>query len=262
MSANRGVDQGCFAKAYTSGGSSHCQAGARKRAPARREPDRDPARAGKTRSHKLSVVPGVDIHRAYGMFARWARPARMETFLRRLDVERDTTILDIGGTTAFWADVDLNVTLLNTREPDGVPANLGFTRGSATKIPYPDSSFEIAFSNSTIEHLHTRENQRMAAREAMRVGQRLWIQTPNRWFPIEPHYLTPFIHWLPRTLQKRLVRNCTAWGLITRPSKEYVESIVDEIRLLSASELRELFPDCCIVRERVFGLTKSLIVVR
>lgn len=96
----------------------------------------------------------------------------------------------------------------------------------------------------------------------MRVGRALWIQTPNRWFPIEPHFLTPFIHWLPKRLRKRLVRNFTVWGLVTRPTIETAHEIVDEIRLLSAKELRELFPGCEIVRERFLGLTKSLIVVR
>jgi hypothetical protein len=63
-----------------------------------------------------------------------------------------------------------------------------------------------------IEHLYTSENQAQAAREAMRVGKKLWIQTPNRWFPIEPHFLTPFVHWLPEEARKRLVRNFTVWG--------------------------------------------------
>lgn len=70
----------------------------------------------------------------------------------------------------------------------------------------------------------------------------MWIQTPNRWFPMEPHYLTPFVHWLPKTIRKRLVRNFTLWGLLTRPSRAAVADMVDEIALLSERDLRELFP--------------------
>ena len=70
-----------------------------------------------------------------------------------------------------------------------------------------------------IEHLGTRDNQLKAAAEAMRVGRSLWIQTPNRWFPIEPHYLTPFVHWLPAPVRRRILRNFSVWGWVTRPSR-------------------------------------------
>ncbi len=171
--------------------------------------------------------------------------------------------MDLGGTAETWAGTNLNVTLLDIRALNGsIPRNLSYVQGDATDIPFGDGTFEIVFSNSMIEHLYTYENQAQAAREAMRVGKKLWIQTPNRWFPIEPHFLTPFVHWLPKELRKRLVRNFTLWGLVRRPSDEYVHALVDEINLLSARDLRELFPGCRIVREHFLGLTKSLIVVR
>ena len=185
----------------------------------------------------------------------------MRTFLELLRPEPTTTILDIGGTEEFWSGVDLDVTLLNI-EAAGAEVEKAAVRADAVDIPYRDGEFEIAFSNSTIEHLFTRERQRRAAKEAMRVGRRLWIQTPNRWFPIEPHFLTPFVHWLPKSWRKRVVQNFTVWGLVTRPSVDYAHAMVDEINLLSADDLRDLFPGCEILRERVLGLTKSLIVVR
>ncbi len=71
----------------------------------------------------------------------------------------------------------------------------------------------------------------------MRVGRGLWIQTPNRCFPIEPHYLTPFVHWLPKPVRKRMVRNFTLWGIVSRPSVERAHAMVEEINLLSATDL-------------------------
>lgn len=187
----------------------------------------------------------------------------MKLFDRELRPAPDATILDVGGTVSFWEGSERRVTLLNRGGPPTLlPDNLSYVRGDAAELPFEDRSFDIVFSNSMIEHLYTPENQRKAAQEAMRVGRHLWIQTPSFWFPIEPHYLTPFVHWLPRSMRKRVVRNFTVWGRLTRPSQESAERLVDEINMLSASDLRELFPGCRIVRERFLGLTKSLMVVR
>ena len=120
----------------------------------------------------------------------------------------------------------------------------------------------MVFSNSMIEHLFTRTNQAAFANEALRVGRGVWVQTPSRWFPIEPHLLTPGIHYLPKFFRRRLLRNFTVWGLLTRPQQSYVDRLVDEIALLTANDMRALFPGCELRRERVLGMTKSLIAVR
>ena len=93
-------------------------------------------------------------------------------------------------------------------------------------------------------------------------GTAYFVQTPNKWFPVEPHLITPLIHYLPKTVQKRLLRNFTIWGLVTRPTDQQCENFVREVRLLDERELRQLFPDAEIWHERVLGLTKSLIAVR
>jgi len=115
---------------------------------------------------------------------------------------------------------------------------------------------------STIEHVHSLDRQRAFASEVRRVGRGLWLQTPARSFPFEPHWLGLFIHWLPRRWQRRLARNFTLWGLVNRPDQQQVDALVDEYRLLDYREMRELFPDCEIRRERFLGLTKSYVAVR
>ena len=80
-------------------------------------------------------------------------------------------------------------------------------------------------------------------------GRRWFVRTPNRAFPIEPHALLPFVHWLPRRAGRALWR----LGVSGDP--------YDEVRLLGARELRRLFPDAVIVRERAGPLTKSLLAV-
>ena len=66
------------------------------------------------------------------------------------------------------------------------------------RLPFPDKSFDVVFSNSVIEHLGDPRKHEQYAREIARVGVRYFVQTPNRWFPIEPHLLTPLVHFLPR----------------------------------------------------------------
>jgi 2-polyprenyl-3-methyl-5-hydroxy-6-metoxy-1,4-benzoquinol methylase len=129
-------------------------------------------------------------------------------------------------------------------------------------MQFQDQQFDIVFSNSVIEHLGTYQQQEKFAKEVRRVGRDLWIQTPAKCFFFEPHLLTPFIHWLPKQMQISLARYFTVWGWITKPSKQTAVEYVDELRLLNETEMRDLFQDCEIVKEKIFGLTKSYIAVR
>jgi hypothetical protein len=141
----------------------------------------------------------------------------------------------------------------------GVPRQI---RGDGRRLPFADGAFDVAYSNSVIEHVGDGEDQRRFAAEVRRVAARLWVQTPSRWFPVEPHLVAPFVHFLPRRLQHVLARWATPWGWENRPSAEQARAFVDGIRLLTFREMRELFPDCEILRERFLGLTKSFVALR
>jgi Methyltransferase domain len=197
------------------------------------------------------------------------RARRMQQFVARFAVTDQTRILDVGGTPANWqlTDVWPRVTLLNMprgqeRSEDGFT----FVSGDGCQLPFRDQSFEIVFSNSVIEHVGSTEQQRRFADEIRRVGRGYWVQTPNRYFPLEPHLLTPFVHWLPRNLQRAWVTKWTIWDWIERPSHDrreyYIHHFLEDIQLLSASELAALFPEAEILQERSFGWTKSLIAVK
>jgi ubiquinone/menaquinone biosynthesis C-methylase UbiE len=135
--------------------------------------------------------------------------------------------------------------------------------GDGCNLPFADGSYDMVFSNSVIEHVGTWEQQQAFAREARRVGRKLWIQTPAFECPVEPHYIAPFVHYLPRSVQKATLRWCTPWGWLQKPTKQQVNDAVDSTRLLSKREFRELFPDCEILTERLAGiLPKSYIAIR
>lgn len=73
-------------------------------------------------------------------------------------------------------------------------------------LPFADKSFDIAYSNAVIEHVGSWENQRAFVAELERVARHVFITAPNRWFPIEHHTGLPFLHWLPISWFRALLR--------------------------------------------------------
>lgn len=190
----------------------------------------------------------------------------MARFIALFTPTPEQTILDVGGSPYNWELVDVRgpICLLNI-DPSIAPpksANITCVVGDGTRLAYADGSFDIVFSNSVIEHVGSLEQQRRFASEVMRVGKRLFVQTPAKSFWLEPHYLTPFVHFLPRAWQKRMLRNFSLWGWITRPSQDYIDRFVDQTRLLGHDELADLFPGCMISKERFLFMTKSFVVTR
>lgn len=205
----------------------------------------------------------VDVHTALAPLARRLfRGRRLAAASAALGLTPATRVLDVGGTATYWreAPVRPRLTLLNLY-PTPAPGAEAVV-GDGVALPFRDGAFEVVVSNSVIEHLGTFARQRAFAAECRRVGRRVWVQTPDRAFPIEPHYLAPVVHWLPRAVQRRVVRWMTPWGLLGRPTQADADAFVAELRLLSAREVAALFPDCRLVRERVLGLTKSLVALR
>ena len=193
----------------------------------------------------------------------------MQRFARELRITAETRVLDVGGTPETWdmLAVRPRVTLLNMpRTKTELAAASWWVAGDGRALPFRDAAFDVVFSNSVIEHVGDADSQRRFAREVARVGRAYWVQTPNRWFPVEQHLLTPLVHWLPKRWQRWIVPRFTFWSMLVRPSPDrrefYVAHYLDDVRLLDASEFAALFPGARLIRERVCGWTKSLIAMR
>ncbi len=180
---------------------------------------------------------------------------------------RPLRIIDFGGTPEFWEQRgwgrrdDVHITAVNIQPRISFRPNFRPVFGDVADLSqFPDNSFDIAFSNSVIEHLFTLERQAAMARELQRVAPVFWLQTPNYWFPIEPHFHLPGWQWLPLRVRKAVIRRRRCGWRGPCPDAELADQIVREVRLLTRRQLQRLFPTAAIVPERFCGLVKSWIV--
>jgi len=215
------------------------------------------------------VVPNARVEPRRHL--RWLNP--IHTYFRRKRIQEfvdlfqpadATTILDVGGTPQNWrlvaAQPQLILLNLPGKQPENLPSNMTAVGGDGCNLQYADKSFDLAFSNSAIEHVGTWDNQKAFASELRRVGRSYYVQTPSKWFPVEPHILTVGVQWLPRKWQYRLIRYTSLVGLVRKVSPAWVDGFLDEVRLLTYGECRTLFPESDIKRERFLGITKSFVI--
>jgi len=182
------------------------------------------------------------------------------------------SIVDVGGTEAYWGIVpssfldrhDVRITLVN------LPGTgLGGSHGRFDTVEadgcelgcFADRSFDIAHSNSVLEHVG--EWSRMVAfgGEMARVASVYFVQTPNFWFPIEPHAMMPFFHWLPKRIRVWLVMHSALGHWSRGETQRDALAIVESARLLRRRELQTVLPASTITTEWLLGLPKSLVAI-
>jgi hypothetical protein len=212
-------------------------------------------------------------------FADNAAPNSLATNLRKKrfsffeslvkNTERPVRILDVGGTAAFWeqmgfpANNEMQITIVNLYPVNVFSPYYSAVVGDGRDLhQFKDGSFDIVFSNSVIEHVGELEDQRRMAMEIARVGSKYFVQTPNKYFPIEPHFLFPGFQFLPRKVKKWLLTHYNLGWFERAADVEEAEDQIDSVVLLTKNQLLELFPGASIYRERFLGLTKSIVVYR
>ncbi len=186
------------------------------------------------------------------------------------NVDGDVAILDVGGRMAYWEMMlagtslvnHIHVTLLDVVAQETTHQNFLAVIGDGRAMPqYRDGQFDVVFSNSVIEHAGSFADQWRMAAEIQRVGRGYYVQTPNRHFPVEPHFVFPFFQYLPLGVRVWLVRHFSLGWYPRLPEPEAALREVASIRLLTRRELAQLFPEARIVEERYAGLVKSFVAV-
>jgi SAM-dependent methyltransferase len=191
-----------------------------------------------------------------------SRRRKLQLFLEELQPTAETTVLDVGADELAFGEGDgcatLNffeelypwperITALGLQDGSGFRArypHIRYVQGDACALPFADGEFDVVFSNAVIEHVGGRERQRQLVSEALRVGRRVFLTTPNRRFPLEVHTRLPFVHWLPDRLSHRVY---AALG----------KGFAKEIHLLSPDGFESLFPG----RVRIVNLGLTLVAI-
>jgi SAM-dependent methyltransferase len=213
-----------------------------------------------------------------------ARGARAAVFQREFSIGPNTRILDIGSEDGsaiarVLAGTDFRPSNVYIADIDAKRVEAGQHRYGFVPVPipesgalaYPDRFFDIVYCSSVIEHVtvpkaeiwrargasefrrRSEQRQRAFAAEIRRLGKAYFVQTPNKWFPIESHTWLPLVGFAPRPLQL---------ATIAATNRFWIKSTNPDWHLLTAREMAELFPDAEIHRERFLGLTKSLMAIR
>ncbi len=197
---------------------------------------------------------------APGSLGERMRIARWERFRRCFPGIENMSVVDLGGTAEMWLRAPVRakrVHLINLEEhpaelPDWITAEVAdVTDPTVAAELSARGGYDLVFSNSTIEHVGGHSQRRKFVSAVEQLAPRHWIQTPYRYFPVEPHFVAPGFQFL------------SLIHIHSRPdSPESAMNAVINIELLTRTEMRYLFPGSVLLSERVLGAPKSLIAVR
>jgi hypothetical protein len=194
---------------------------------------------------------------------------------RRWDWVRDVfpeiesmSVIDLGGTAEAWlrapvSPAFVHIVNLESSVPRTPVAWIREEQADACNLPphILDRKYDLVYSNAVIEHVGG-HSQRLCFAEAVhKLAERHWVQTPYRYFPIEPHWLFPGFQFLPLNARAQISR---WWPLVHTPAQSRDEGLraAMGVELLSRAEMTFYFPNSTLRTERMAGMVKSLIATK
>lgn len=216
---------------------------------------------GSLRSLRSRVVEAPGSLGERRRFRRW------EWFQAAFPEVGSMSVIDLGGRADAWLRAPVRPQMVHVvnleAQPADVPAWIRADQADACSLPsqISSNSYDLVFSNSVIEHLGGHVQRTRFADAVHKLSNRHWVQTPYRYFPIEPHWLFPGFQFLPLTVRAELSRR---WPLGHTPSRSREEGLraAMSVELLSCAEMAFYFPDSTLRAERMFGAVKSLIAIK
>lgn len=200
-----------------------------------------------------------------GSVAAKARQRRWAMLLDRFPRLGEMDVVDLGGTVDYWLSAPVRprtLCVVNLRGSElGEPPSWARTVEADACTWSPSGRYDLVVSNSLIEHLTGWERRRMLSDQIHRLADHHWVQTPYRYFPVEPHWICPFLQHAPVAVRAWVSR---WWPLMHSRAQDWHTSVYNalEVDLLSKTEMRWLFPDSQLLVEGWMGLPKALIATR
>ncbi|ACC42917.1 conserved hypothetical protein [Mycobacterium marinum M] len=207
----------------------------------------------------------TDINSRRSLSGR-ARARRWRHLIEVFPSFAEMRVLDLGGTPESWRLAPVRpraVTTVNLLPIESQITGITAIQGDACELPsaIANDHFDLVFSNSLLEHVGGHVRRQRLADNVHRLADRHWVQTPYRYFPIEPHWLFPGIQWLPYEARVQISMRWNR-GYIRTHTREEAQEQVDEIDLIGIAQMRRYFPSSLIWYERFAGLIKSLVAIK
>jgi hypothetical protein len=216
-------------------------------------------------AYKDGVVRKLLVHDDKSISERLRRRRWSQIFAHVPNLA-ELRVLDLGGTGPWWANAPVlprHVTAVNLYDANFVHPSVTMIEGDALEADelVGGQTFDLVFSNSLLEHLGGHSARRRFAELARSLAPRYVIQTPYRYFPVEPHWMFPGFQFLPVRARGYLAPR---WPLGHTHGYEPRVALNEVMAtdLLSAAEMKEYFPDSHVVYERIGGVPKSMIAIR
>jgi len=207
----------------------------------------------------------TDINSRRSLSGR-ARARRWHHLIDTFPSLAEMRVLDLGGTPEAWRLAPVlpkSVTAVNLLPQESRVEGVVAVQGDACELPDPVASdhFDLVYSNSLLEHVGGHVRRQRLADNVHSLADRHWVQTPYRYFPIEPHWLFPGMQWLPYEARVQISMHWNR-GHIRTHTRAQAQEQVDEIDLIGISQMRRYFPSSTIWYERFAGLIKSLVAIQ
>jgi len=198
-----------------------------------------------------------------------SRRQKYDLFISLVQPKPEDKILDVGVSPFFGRGTNFlellypypeNITALTNEEPGKFKDfNKNYPKvklifGDGKNLDFPDDYFDIVFCNAVVEPVGEYQEQKKFIYEICRVGKKIFVTTPNYWFPLDAHTLIPFAHWLPQKIKRKIYK---MFG------REYWADI-NHLNLLSEKKFVSLFPegiDIKLYKQKIFGITSNFIAV-
>jgi len=208
----------------------------------------------------------------HGIIKQIIKNARQEFFVKFKNLtgyNTNNTVLDIGTTPS--TDIEQNIFLENTKDNSNItclsnqdcsllknkyPNVKDFIIGDGKKTNFSDNSFDIVHSNATIEHVGSYINQSYFVKECLRISKKfVFIQTPNRYYPIDFHTAIPLIHWMPKKIHRKILNLI---GLSFYSSELNLNLMTNNDLVKICEELKII--NFRIIKQKLFFFTSNLIL--